>query len=113
MNGALNLIRFSGFTFEKSLITSIVQGFKTLRLQSLDPASLDFLNNLPIDRPNELENRYNDCKTISANTGKPLPESTYARFIFCFAESGRPQQGFSVSMICQLPPPCSNLQDAL
>lgn len=92
----LNLIRFSGFTFEKSLITSIVQGFKTLRLQSLDPASLDFLNNLPIDRPNELENRYNDCKTISANTGKPLPESTYARFIFCFAESGRPQQAFSV-----------------
>jgi pentatricopeptide repeat protein len=92
----LNLIRFSGFTFDKSLVASIVQGFKTLRLQALDPASLDFLNNLPIDRPNELENRYNDCKTISANTGKPLPESTYARFIFCFSESGRVQQAFDV-----------------
>lgn len=92
----LNLIRFSGITFDKNLIASVVQGFKTLRLQALDPASLDFLNDLPIDRPNELENRYNDCKTVSANTGKALPESTYARFIFCFSESGRAQQAFDV-----------------
>ena len=91
-----NLFRSSSYRFDQKFINSILDGLRAIRLESLNPADIDFLNSLPVDRPLELETRYAECKQKALSSESPLPESTYARFIFCFAESGRSQQAFDV-----------------
>lgn len=91
-----NLFRSSNYRFEQQFINSVLEGLRAIRLEALNPGDLDFLNSLPVDRPMELENRYSECKLKAQASGVPLPESTYARFIFCFAESGRTQQAFDI-----------------
>lgn len=91
-----NLFRSSSYRFDQGLINSVLEGLRAIRLEALNPADVDFLNSLPVDRPLELEHRYAECKRHALTSGSPLPESTYARFIFCFAESGRTQQAFDI-----------------
>lgn len=92
----LNLFRSSKYRFDQEFINAVIDGLRTIRMENLNPADVDFLNSLPIDRPLELEHRYAECKQHALETGAALSESTFARFIFCFAESGRTQQAFDV-----------------
>ncbi|VVT58650.1 uncharacterized protein SAPINGB_P006315 [Magnusiomyces paraingens] len=90
------LFRNCNVKLNNNTINKINQGFDTIRYESLDPSNVDFLDNLPIDQPLELENRYAECIKKSADSGVALSESTYARFIFCFAESNRFDRAFEI-----------------
>lgn len=90
------LFRNGNIKFESSFINQIVEGFDKIRYETLDPSDIDFLNDLPIDQPLELEHRYAECVKKAAATGVPLTESTYSRFIFCFTESNRFERAFEV-----------------
>lgn len=92
----INLLRTSRLGFQEEFIQSVSQSIYNVGLELLNPAGIDFLNDLPTDNPTLLGNIYSDCKKSSESNSKPLVESTYARFIFCFAESGRPTQAFDI-----------------
>lgn len=95
-NDIRNMFRGAQHRFDEEFISSVLEGVKSIRYDALNPADVDYLNSLPVDRPLELESRYAECKQKAEMSQTPLPESTYARFIFCFAESGRVQQAFDV-----------------
>ncbi|ANB11267.1 Pentatricopeptide repeat-containing protein [Sugiyamaella lignohabitans] len=72
----------------------ILEGLQQIRMDSLDVSSLEFLTSLPSDRPLELEAMYKEALAKVGDNG--LPESVYARFISCFAESTRVKDAFEV-----------------
>lgn len=90
------IVRTSNIKFSNGFLKEILEGFGKVRYESLDPGDIDFLNSLPVDQPLELENRYADCIRKATESDTPLPESTYARFIFCFAESKRFDRSFAI-----------------
>lgn len=82
--------------FSKSFVQNIQTGLADIRFNSLVPSSAKFLDSLPSDQPLELERRYQECIKKAAETKTPLPESVYARFIGCFAESAKYDRAISV-----------------
>lgn len=89
---ALNGMR----TLPQERINKIIEGVKKIRIAGLDFNSAEFLKSIPTDAPKEIEDKYNEAVYKSTEYGIPFSETTYSRFISCFAEATKVQRAFDV-----------------
>lgn len=88
--------RTTNFKIDADLARTVEKEIAKLRFTKLDPTNPDFLDDLPIGQVSELESRYKDVLDKAEKENITLPESVYNRFMFCFAESGRPDRALDI-----------------
>jgi pentatricopeptide repeat protein len=91
----LNLIEYLSALSEAKM-NQIKQELAKIRYYSFDYNSSEFISSLNPEFPKELDDKYAEVFAKSKESGVPISEVTYSKFISCFAESTRTQRAFDI-----------------